>query len=94
MDASDGNATTAQEFLGGTADWRTDLYTSRGTLLSHKESIRLIKKLGRKFTPELKGGDAKRITKIFGSQQNYAQKMIDEYKENESSCTPRMGTII
>ena len=34
MDASNPAATTAAGYLGGTAAWRTDLYTSRGTLLT------------------------------------------------------------
>lgn len=80
MDASNPTATTAEGFLGGTANWRTDLYTGRGTLLTHAESIELIRKLGGKFTPELKSGDPARINAVFGGQANYAQKMIDEYK--------------
>ncbi len=35
MDASNGKATTAEEFLGGTAGWRTDLYATNGTLMTH-----------------------------------------------------------
>ncbi|MCP5144803.1 MAG: glycerophosphodiester phosphodiesterase [Gammaproteobacteria bacterium] len=81
MDASNPAAATAAGYLGGTADWRTDLYNSRGMLLTHKESIDLIKSLGGRFTPELKGGNPQRIAAIFGSQEAYAQKMIDEYKE-------------
>lgn len=80
MDASNPNAATAEEFLGGTAPWRTDLYTSRGTLLTLTESIELNRQLGVKHTPELKSGDPARINAVFGSQANYAQKMIDEFK--------------
>jgi glycerophosphoryl diester phosphodiesterase len=80
MDASNRQATTAEGYLGGTASWRTDLYTSRGTLLTLQESIRLNKRLGVKHTPELKAGDPARIQTVFGSQTNYAQKMIDEFK--------------
>ena len=80
MDASNPSANTAEGYLGGTASWRTDVYTGRGTLLTHAESIELFKRLGAKFTPELKSGDRARIDAIFGSQANYAQKMIDEYK--------------
>ncbi len=79
MDASDRNATTVEEYLGGTANWRTDLYTICGTLLSHKESIRLFKKLNVKFTPELKAPSVEMPFDGF-TQQDYAQKMIDEYK--------------
>jgi glycerophosphoryl diester phosphodiesterase len=80
MDASNPQATTAQSYLGGTASWRTDLYTGRGTLLTLKESIVLNKRLGVKHTPELKSGDPARLLTVFGGQENYAQKMIDEFK--------------
>ena len=80
MDAADRTATTAEAYLGGTADWRTDLYASRGTLLSHKESIALFKKLKVKMTPELKSPSVEMPFDGF-SQEDYAQKMINEYKE-------------
>ena len=53
MDAYDPNATTAEAYLGGTPGWRTELYAP-GTLMTHAESIGLVKSLGVKFTPELK----------------------------------------
>jgi glycerophosphoryl diester phosphodiesterase len=84
MDASNPNARTPAEFLGGTANWRTDLYATGGTLLSHKESIQLIKSLGAKFTPELKGPNRSanlQVETVFGSQAKYAQAMIDDYKK-------------
>src|SRR4030095_12739462 len=57
-----------------------------GHLLTHKESIELFKKLGVKMTPELK---APSVTMPFNgfTQQAYAQKMIDEYKE--AGVSPR-----
>ena len=82
MDASNPNATTAKEFQGGTPNWRTDLYSTGGTLLTNKESIELIKSLGTKHTPELKAGNraAKlQLEAVFGSQEGYAQAMIDNY---------------
>lgn len=81
MDASNPTATTPEGFLGGTADFRTNLYNSRGTLLTLREHIALAKRLGVKHTPELKEGDAQRIMTVFGGQENYAQRMIDAYKE-------------
>jgi len=54
MDGADGMAATVEEYMAGTASWRTDLYSTCGTLVSHAESISLIKSHGRKFTPELK----------------------------------------
>jgi glycerophosphoryl diester phosphodiesterase len=54
MDAFNPRAKTVAEFLGGTANFRTDLYASKGTLLTHAESIELFKRLDVKMTPELK----------------------------------------
>ena len=81
MDASNPNARTPAEYLGGTANWRTDLYSgpSSGTLLTHKESIELFKRLGVKMTPELKSASVAMPFDGF-TQQAYAQKLIDEYK--------------
>lgn len=82
MDASYARATTPAQYLGGTAAFRTDLYSgpTSGTLLTHKESIELFKKLGVKMTPELKSAS---VTMPFEgmTQAQYAQKMMDEYKQ-------------
>jgi glycerophosphoryl diester phosphodiesterase len=81
MDAFNPKATTAQEFMDGTAKWRTDLYSgpTSGTLMTHQESIALFKKLGVKMTPELKAASVAMPFEGF-SQAQYAQKMVDEYK--------------
>ena len=83
MDASNPAATTPEGYLGGTASWRTDLYTGRGTLMTLRESIRLNRKNGVKHTPELKGGDAGQIKSIFGGQDEYAQKFADVLHEED-----------
>jgi glycerophosphoryl diester phosphodiesterase len=80
MDASNSSAATAEAYLGGTASWRTDLYNARGTLLTLEESIELNRKLGVKHTPELKAGNPDRIEAVFGSQEAYAQKLIDTFR--------------
>jgi glycerophosphoryl diester phosphodiesterase len=89
MDSSNPNATTVEEFLGGNPTFRTELYATGGTLLTHKESIALFESLDTKFTPELKGVDLVDGKPIvvendgFGqsglNQQTYARKMIQEY---------------
>lgn len=79
MDAFDPTATTPEQYLGGTADWRTDLYSSRGTLMTHKESIELLKALGVKFTPELKSPVIAMPFEGDYSQQDYARQMIQDY---------------
>jgi glycerophosphoryl diester phosphodiesterase len=81
MDAFNPRARTPAEYLGGTANWRTDVYSgpSSGTLLTHKESVALFKKLGVKMTPELKSPS---VTMPFDgfTQEQYAQKLIDELR--------------
>jgi glycerophosphoryl diester phosphodiesterase len=81
MDASNPKARTPEEFLGGTPSFRTDLYATCGELLTHKESIQLIKGLGRKFTPELKAPQVAMPFQGNFSQKKYAAKMILEYVE-------------
>lgn len=81
MDASNPAAPDAKGYLGGTPDFRTDLYTGRGTLMTLKDSIALNKRLGVKHTPELKAADPTRVAQVFGSQQQYAQKMLDIYRQ-------------
>ncbi len=43
MDAGNSRATTVAEYLNATPSWRTDLFTGKGTLMTHKESIALFK---------------------------------------------------
>jgi glycerophosphoryl diester phosphodiesterase len=86
MDGFNPAATTVEEYLAGTPNWRTDLYAQNGTLLTHAESIELIRGLGAKFTPELKSPSVAMPFDSDGdgvgdySQQDYAQQMIDDYK--------------
>ena len=79
MDAGNPNATTVEEYLEATPSWRTDLYTSRGTLLTHAESIELFKELDVKMTPELKRASVDMPFEGDYTQQQYAQQLIDEY---------------
>ncbi|SDF44855.1 glycerophosphodiester phosphodiesterase family protein [Limimaricola pyoseonensis] len=82
MDAANKAATTAEEYQGGTADWRTDLYVDGAELMTHAESIELFDSLGADFTPELKSASVEMPHDGF-SQEDYAQKLIDEYKAAE-----------
>ena len=80
MDAADPAAATAGAYMDGTAGWRTDLYAAGGgTLMTHAESIRLFRRLGAKFAPELKSPAVDMPFDGF-SREDYAQKLIDEYK--------------
>lgn len=81
MDASDATATTVEGYMGGTANYRTDLYATCGTVMTHKESIALFQELGVKMTPELKSPSVDMPFDGDYTQEDYAQQMIDEYKE-------------
>jgi glycerophosphoryl diester phosphodiesterase len=86
MDGFNPRGTTVAEYMDGTPNFRTDLYASRGTLMTHAESIQLFKNLGVKMTPELKFPTVQMPFDGF-TQEQYAQKMIDEYKD--ASVSPR-----
>jgi len=80
MDGFNADAKTVEEYINGTPRWRTDLYAATGTLMTHDESIALIKSLGAKFTPELKSPE---VPMPFGgdyTQEKYAAQMIAAYK--------------
>ncbi|AXT30423.1 glycerophosphodiester phosphodiesterase [Pseudoalteromonas tunicata] len=80
MDAANTEATSVSEYLKGTPSWRTDLYATSGTLMTHKQSIALFKELGVKMTPELKSPEVSMPFKGM-TQSQYAQKMLDEYTQ-------------
>lgn len=79
MDSFDKSAQTPQAAQGGTAPWRSTLFAEGATSMTHAESIALFRSLGAKFTPELKSPAVEMPHNGF-SMQDYAQKMIDEYK--------------
>lgn len=80
MDGANLKATTVAQYLDGTPNFRTDLYASCGTLVTHAESIALISSLDRKFTPELKAPSVAMPFQGDYTQEKYAQQMINEYK--------------
>ena len=61
--------------------------------MTHQDSIALFKKLGVKMTPELKSASVTMPFEGF-SQENYAQKMLDEYKAAKVPvrCLPSLST--
>jgi glycerophosphoryl diester phosphodiesterase len=81
MDSFDPRARTVAEYMAGTPSRRTEGYggPSTGTLMTHRESIELFRRLGVKMTPELKFPSVAMPFEGF-TQEAYAQKMIDEYK--------------
>ncbi|MBR1124085.1 glycerophosphodiester phosphodiesterase [Bradyrhizobium lablabi] len=80
MDGFNPDAKTPEEYQNGTPRWRTDLYSASGTLMTHDESIALIKSLGAKFTPELKSPEVPMPFDGDYTQEKYASQMIEAYK--------------
>ena len=80
MDAGNPEATSVEEYMSATPVWRTDLYAACGTVVSHKESISLFRRLGVEFTPELKTPSVEMPFQGDYSQENYAQQLINEYR--------------
>ena len=81
MDGANPRATTVEGYLQGTPPYRTDLYSARGTLLSHRESIALFQQLGVKMTPELKTPSVPMPWQGTYTQQDYAHQLIQEYRD-------------
>jgi glycerophosphoryl diester phosphodiesterase len=80
MDGFNPDAKTAEEYQNGTPRWRTDLYANSGTLMTHDESIALIKSFGAKFTPELKAPEVPMPFDGDYTQEKYATQMLEAYK--------------
>ena len=80
MDAFNPMASTV-EYMQATPGWRTDLYATCGTVLSHRESIRLFQELGTRFTPELKAPEVPMPYEGDYTQEDYADQLIDEYRQ-------------
>jgi glycerophosphoryl diester phosphodiesterase len=80
MDGFNADAKTPEEYQNGTPRWRTDLYAASGTVMTHDESIALIKSLGAKFTPELKAPEVQMPFDGDYTQEKYASQMLAAYK--------------
>ena len=80
MDGFNPDGKTVEDYQNGTPRWRTDLYANSGTLMTHDESIALIKGLGAKFTPELKAPEVPMPFDGDYTQEKYATQMLGAYK--------------
>lgn len=81
MDSFSPKAKTIDEYMDSTPSWRSDLYVNNGgTVLTHRQSIELIKSFGGKFIPELKRSIFPLPFDGFG-HHDFAQALINEYKD-------------
>jgi len=83
QDGFNASATTAQAYQSGTPPWRTDLYSTCGTLLTLPQFIDLVDSYPghRNFTPELKTPPPE-VPMPFNNytQQHYAQDLINAFR--------------
>jgi glycerophosphoryl diester phosphodiesterase len=80
MDGFNPNGTTVEEYMDGTPYFRTDLYATCGTLMTHNSYIELVDSWDLKFTPELKTPEVDMPFDGY-TQEQYAQDLIDAYKK-------------
>lgn len=81
MEGFNASATTPEDYIDTPASWRTDLYSTCGTVLSLQDHIGLTKSLGLKHTPELKTPEVEMPFEGDYTQEEYAQQLVDEYKQ-------------
>lgn len=81
MEGANNDATTPEEYLLGSPDWRTELYGQCGQVLTHKEHIRLTDELGLLFAPELKTPEVEMPFEGDYTQEDYAQQIADDYRD-------------
>lgn len=81
MDGSNSTATNPKDYLGGTPNWRTDLYATCGKVMDHKEHIAMVEGLGLRHTPELKAPEVPMPFAGNYTHEMFAQQMIDNYKK-------------
>ncbi|KAI1347108.1 PLC-like phosphodiesterase [Xylaria sp. FL0043] len=81
MDGLNASATTPEDYLHGTPSWRTDLYATCATVLSHKEFIDLVDAQGLQFTSELKQPRVPMPFEGTYTTAQYEQQVVDEYVE-------------
>jgi glycerophosphoryl diester phosphodiesterase len=80
MDGFNPKATTVDEYMDGTPAFRTDLYSTCGTLQTLPEYIALVDGWGLKFTPELKVPEVPMPFDGY-TQEQYSQDMINTFKD-------------
>ena len=83
-DRVNAQATNVHEYLNVAATPWEDPGASCGTLMTHQESIKLINKLGRSFTPELKAADGEHAPQ--GHEPNAVCRPFDRRLSRREDC--------
>lgn len=94
MDGLTGCEGMPEEYQNGTPRWRTDLYANSGTLMTHDESIALIRSLGAVHARTEGARSADASSTMTTLQEKYATQMLDAYKKAgippDDVCSPRV----
>ncbi|GIS19685.1 MAG: hypothetical protein CM15mP120_16010 [Pseudomonadota bacterium] len=90
---SEPQARTVAEYLAPLNSPVVEAPNECGTVMSHRDSIELIRKLGTKFVPELKRPEVPMPFRGF-SQQDYADKMLAEYRQAASPSRSGQPAIL
>lgn len=80
IESGNRNAKTIKEYMEVNSTLYPNMYLNRGRLVSHIESIELFNSLGVKMIPEIKVAKVKMPFDGIFSQEEYIQKVINEYK--------------
>ncbi|KAL5317128.1 hypothetical protein ACEPPN_014222 [Leptodophora sp. 'Broadleaf-Isolate-01'] len=89
QDGFNASATNVQDYQHGTPDWRTDLYSTCGTVMTLDSYITLIESIPghRNFTPELKTPPAEVPMPFNGyTQEQFARDMLNKFIERNISA--------
>ncbi len=82
-DSIDKSADTIEAYLAPQADTGEKALVTKGTLVTHAQSIELFKSLGVAMSPELKSAAVNMPYEGDYTQEDYAQQLVNEYIDAE-----------
>jgi glycerophosphoryl diester phosphodiesterase len=80
QDGFNASAVTPQDYQHGTPNWRTELYDTCDTVMSHKEYIQAVDSLGVSFTSEAKESLVPMPFEGNYTRADFTQQIIDEFR--------------
>jgi len=80
IESQNKEAQTVEEYMKINKELYSNVYLEKGMLMTHLESIKLLQSLGVKMIPEIKKAQVSMPYKGTFSQDDYVQKVVDEYK--------------
>merc|ERR1712098_410001 len=89
QDGFNASATNVEDYQNGTPNWRTDLYSTCGTVMTLDSYITLVESIPghRNYTPELKTPPSQVPMPFNGyTQEQYARDLIDKFIQRNISA--------